>query len=216
MGKPTGHGPEATWCEPFLLPVLLALALPAVASASDQVKTVESLTSGQTVSDGVRYVSWTHGTDVRVLDDQTGTVASFPLPAGCGAPGRWPTASRRRSAAAPASNCWMSPQGPGPRSRCHRRRARCWAGACARRRRRPPLGVDHGRDQPRLPAGPAAWVKRSTGELVGPGPPATATSTRTSTHPSCGRPSALRCSAPATRTAARPASWPEADRPPRA
>lgn len=71
----------------FLLGALIVLLTPAAASASDHVKTVESLTSGQTVSDGVRYVSWTHGVDVRVLDDQTGTVASFPLPAGCGAPG---------------------------------------------------------------------------------------------------------------------------------
>ena len=30
------------------------------------------------VSDAVRYVSWTHGTDVRVPDDNTGAVASFP------------------------------------------------------------------------------------------------------------------------------------------
>ncbi|MDA0170736.1 hypothetical protein OJ998_16665 [Solirubrobacter taibaiensis] len=71
----------------FLLVVLIVVALPASARASDQVKMVESLTSGETVSDGVRYVSWTHGTDVRVLDDRSGSVASFPLPAGCGAPG---------------------------------------------------------------------------------------------------------------------------------
>ena len=53
-----------------LLVALIVLLIPTAASASDQVTTVESLTSGQTVSDGVRYVSWTHGVDVRVLDDK--------------------------------------------------------------------------------------------------------------------------------------------------
>jgi hypothetical protein len=70
-----------------LLGVLAVLALPlASASAADSVKQVESSTSGQAVSDRVRYVSWTVGTGVRVLDDQSGAVASYPLPAGCRAP----------------------------------------------------------------------------------------------------------------------------------
>ncbi len=78
----------------------LALALPvASASAADGVKRVESSTSGQTVSDGVRYVSWTVGTDVRVLDDQSGAVASYRCRRAVERRARSAAALRRRSAA---------------------------------------------------------------------------------------------------------------------
>ncbi len=69
-----------------LLGVLAVLALPVASASATGVVQVESSTSGQTVSDGARYVSWTVGADVRVLDDQSGAVASYPLPAGCRAP----------------------------------------------------------------------------------------------------------------------------------
>ena len=71
---------------PLLVLLSVYAALAASASAADGVKQVESLTSGETISDGVRFVSWTHGADVRVLDDRTGDVASFPLPEGCSPP----------------------------------------------------------------------------------------------------------------------------------
>ena len=171
-------------------------------------KTVESLTSGQTVSDGVRYVSWTHGTDVRVLDDQTGTVASFPLPRRCGAPG----ALADRVAASicggtgiqlldVTTGTWTPiPLSPAASALLDRGVARVagvgrhWVSITVE-----PTATSRRTAPPGSSVPPANVVARDPGDRQ---------STRTSTHPSCGRPSALRCSAPATRTAARPASSP--------
>jgi hypothetical protein len=69
----------------LVLLVLLLAAPPARAAIGPYA--VESSTAGETLADGDRYASWVHDGVVRVLDEQTGTTASFPLPAECRVPG---------------------------------------------------------------------------------------------------------------------------------
>jgi len=71
-----------------MLGVLIAAALAAApASAAQGPYKVESATGGTTLADGDRYAAWVHNGAVRVLDEQTRTTTSLPLPAECRAPG---------------------------------------------------------------------------------------------------------------------------------
>lgn len=65
--------------------VVVLFALGAGQARAD-LRRVESATIGGTLSDGDRYAAWVRGPQIRVLDEQTGKVASFPIPAGCRAP----------------------------------------------------------------------------------------------------------------------------------
>ena len=78
------------------LSLVALLALPAPAGAADRYPQLETATSGYTVSDGERYVAWIHAPSVRVLDDETGKLASYPLPPDCS---RLSTLGARRVAA---------------------------------------------------------------------------------------------------------------------
>src|SRR4051812_1033622 len=68
-----------------LLAVGFALLLAPGAQAAPRPYAVES-SSDLTLADGDRYAAWVHAGAVRVMDEQTGTTASFPLPADCRPP----------------------------------------------------------------------------------------------------------------------------------
>ena len=71
-----------TMLRSLLAAVVLALLLAPPAHAAKKPYAVES-SRGPTLADGDRYAAWVHAGAVRVLDEQTGITASFPLPADC-------------------------------------------------------------------------------------------------------------------------------------
>jgi hypothetical protein len=69
----------------LLAAAVVALLSAPSAHAAKRPYAVES-SSAFTLADGDRYAAWVHAGAVRVLDEQTGTTASFPLPADCRPP----------------------------------------------------------------------------------------------------------------------------------
>jgi hypothetical protein len=70
----------------LLLAVAVLLLLAPAAHGASRPYAVESATAAGTLADGDRYAAWVHAGAIRVLDEQTGTTASFPLPADCRPP----------------------------------------------------------------------------------------------------------------------------------
>ena len=71
----------------LVMVVALVVLSAGEARAATKVQRVESATRGGTLTDGDRYAAWVRGPLLRVLDEQSGTVTSFPIPSECRPPG---------------------------------------------------------------------------------------------------------------------------------
>ena len=71
----------------LVMVVALVVLSAGEARAATKVQRVESATRGGTLADGDRYAAWVRGPLLRVLDEQSGTVTSFPIPPECRPPG---------------------------------------------------------------------------------------------------------------------------------
>lgn len=71
----------------LVMVVALVLLSAGEARAAGKVQRVESATRGGTLADGDRYAAWVRGPLLRVLDEHSGNVASFPIPRECRPPG---------------------------------------------------------------------------------------------------------------------------------